>query len=65
MNARSHKIVDNLKPEEEKVSPAELQKQGLRTLAHIIAQAHLRKIRAENPRESQPDDKIMDKAGLI
>jgi len=64
MNARRDKIVDSLKPEEENVGPAELQKQGLRTLAHIIARAHLRKIRAESPRESHPDDKIMDKSGL-
>jgi len=63
MNARRDSANNDFKPEEENVSPEELQKQGLRILAHIIARSHLNKIRADGPRELQPGNKVLDNQG--
>jgi hypothetical protein len=64
MSTGRDNAINDFKPEEENVSPEELQKQGLRILAHIIARSHLNKIRADSPIESLPDSKIIVKSGL-
>lgn len=60
MRISKDRRIKDLEAEKDNVSPAELQKQGLRVLANIIARAHLSKVKAGRCPQSDLDDELKD-----